>query len=91
MQVILENIIYTNALSKTNPVTIRITSIAGNALSITNSVHKKTILQDLNVHDGLDNLINKYQMLNSEKISIIETEKTRELTLPLFDEKEENS
>ncbi len=89
MQVILENIIYTNALSKTDPIEISINSQAVDKLSIVNSVHKKTVLQNLNIDDGLDNLINKYKMLKEGKISIVETGNTRTLILPLFEKKED--
>jgi LytS/YehU family sensor histidine kinase len=91
MQVILENIIYTNALSKTDPIEISINADAGDRLSIINTVHKKTVLQNLNIDDGLDNLMNKYKMLQQGKISIVETGKTRKLILPLFEKREELS
>jgi two-component system, LytTR family, sensor kinase len=89
MQVILENIIYTNALSKNDPVAIRITSNDQARLSVVNSVHKKTVLQNLNIDDGLDNLMNKYKMLKGGKILITETANSRTLLLPLFNRKEE--
>jgi two-component system, LytTR family, sensor kinase len=84
MQVILENIIYTNALSKTNPLHITITSTDSDELSIVNSVHQKTVVQNYNVDDGLDNLLNKYKMLNAADISIHETGNIRTIVLPLF-------
>jgi two-component system, LytTR family, sensor kinase len=89
MQVILENIIYTNALSKNEPLTINITSNAEDKLSVVNSVHKKTVLQNLSIDDGLDNLVNKYKMLQEGEISIVETGKTRTLILPLFEKRED--
>jgi hypothetical protein len=79
MQVILENIIYTNALSKNDPISINIISNSGDELAVINSIHKKTVLQNLNIDDGLDNLLNKYKMLSGREISIAETEKTRKL------------
>jgi hypothetical protein len=88
MQVILENIIYTNALSKNDPVSICITSEDEGKLSVVNSVHKKTVLQNLNIDDGLDNLMNKYKMLKGGKILITETADCRTLLLPLFNRKE---
>jgi len=88
MQVILENIIYSNALNKKNPLTISITTGNDNKLSVVNSVHEKTVVQNFEVDDGLDNLLNKYKMLNAPGISIKEQDNKRTLLLPLFDNKE---
>jgi hypothetical protein len=88
MQVILENIIYTNALSKTDPLTIHIRSANGIELMVLHSLHKKTVMQNLDVDDGLDNLINKYKMLKGGKIRINENENNRTMWLPLFNSKE---
>ncbi|MEP6796330.1 MAG: histidine kinase [Saprospiraceae bacterium] len=85
MQVILENIIYTNALSKKEPLTIRITSDEQGHLIVTHSLHEKTIVQNLNVDEGLDNLITKYRLMNMEEIRISETTDQRIFLLPLFD------
>ncbi len=85
MQVILENIIYTNALSKKEPLTIRITSDEQGHLIIIHSLHEKTIVQNFNVDEGLDNLITKYRLMNMEEIRITETSDQRVFLLPLFD------
>ena len=74
MQVILENIIYTNALHKNDPLIIQITAGSENNLLVVNSVHEKTVVQNYNVDDGLDNLMNKYKMLNTRNISINEAD-----------------
>jgi len=87
--VILENIIYTNALSKNDPLNIYINSSAENELVITNSIHEKTVVQNYDVDDGLDNLMNKYRILNAGAIVINEKEGRRTLLLPLFEKKEE--
>jgi hypothetical protein len=87
LQVILENIIYTNALSKSNPLTIRIIT-SNNNLLIRNSVHEKTVVQNLQVDEGLDNLLNKYRMIEGGAISIEEMDQKRIITLPLMGKKE---
>jgi LytS/YehU family sensor histidine kinase len=84
MQVMLENIIYTNALSKKEPLHICICSNESGELKIQHSLHDKVIVQDLNVDEGLDNLVTKYRLLNAE-VRIEEKDRTREITLPLFD------
>lgn len=84
MQVILENIIYANALSKKTPLTITITHEKEKKLIITHTLHEKTIVQNLNMDEGLDNLINKYRLLNMEELTITETPEKRVIVLPLF-------
>lgn len=85
MQVILENIIYTNALSKKEPLTIHISADPQGRLLISHSVHEKIIVDNLNVDEGLDNLITKYKLLNAEDVQIMEKGAHREIILPLFD------
>jgi two-component system LytT family sensor kinase len=88
MHVILENIIYTNALSKNNPLRINIFSNGDNELSVTNSLHEKSVVQNYNIDDGLDNLLNTYKILNTTGILIDESDNKRTLLLPLFDKNE---
>lgn len=87
MQVILENIIYTNALNKKSPLTIKIFTQDNDKLVISHSIHEKIIVQNLSVDEGLDNLITKYRLLNAKDIEIIETPTHREIVLRLFDDK----
>lgn len=84
LQVILENIIYTNALSKKEPLTIHIKTKADGYLSITHSVHEKIIVQHYNQDEGLDNLIIKYRLLGNREVIITEAPDHREILLPLF-------
>jgi two-component system LytT family sensor kinase len=83
MQVILENIIYTNALSKKDPLRINIYIDEKGQLIIEHSMHEKIIVQDLNLEEGLDNLVTKYKLLNAD-VSIEERDKSRKIILPLF-------
>lgn len=89
MQAILENIIYTNALNKSDPLEITITSVNDNELAIINTIHEKTVLQNYKIDDGLDNLLYKYRMLNAAEITINETNNVRTILLPLFNKKED--
>jgi sensor histidine kinase YesM len=84
MQVILENIIYTNAISKKNPLKILIESNDNNEIAITHTVYEKTVIQNFNIEEGLDNLLNKYQLLNAPPITISESSSIRVIILPLF-------
>jgi len=85
MQVLLENIIYANALSKKEPLTIHISHEGNKRLIITHSLHEKTIVQHLDMDEGLDNLINKYRLLNMEEMKITETPEKRVIVMPLFE------
>ncbi len=89
MQAILENIIYTNGLSKDNPLTITITSEENDKLSVVNSIHPRIVVQDFNIEEGLNNLLSKYDMLNAGAISIHQDDNERTLLIPLFDNEEE--
>jgi two-component system, LytTR family, sensor kinase len=83
MQVILENIIYTNALSKANPLTIAITS-ENNDIYIEHTVHEKSISVSFEEDEGLDNLLNKYKLLNASPIQIKEHVGKRIIVLPML-------
>jgi hypothetical protein len=89
MQVILENIIYTNALNKDKPLHIRIYGTRDNRLCIANSKQEKIIRQNLNVDEGLDNLVVKYKMLNAPPVTIIDEQDERKLFLAFIDRQEE--
>lgn len=87
MQVVLENIIYTNAINKADPLHIHIIS-NDNYLEIRHSVHEKTIIEDFGANDGLDNLINKYSLLKAGDVLIEENDSERVIKLPLLQQKE---
>lgn len=89
MQAILENIIYTNGLSKDDPLTIKITSEENDKLSVVNSLHPRIVIQGFNIEEGLNNLLNKYDMLGAGAISIHQDNNERTLLIPLFENGEE--
>jgi sensor histidine kinase YesM len=85
LHVILENIIYTNALSKKAPLSIRISSDEQGRLVISHTLHEKIIVQNLSMDEGLDNLITKYRLMNMSEIQVAESADHREIVLPLFE------
>jgi hypothetical protein len=89
MQVILENIIYTNALDKERPLLISVYAENMNELCISNPIQEKIIRQNLNVDEGLDNLVSKYRMLNAPPVRIVDDTAERRLFLPLLGQPEE--
>jgi two-component system, LytTR family, sensor kinase len=87
MHVILENIIYTNALNKSNPLTIEITNENTDEIYIRHSVHEKTISISFEENEGLDNLLNKYKLLNAAPVRIREHTGERIIVLPTLQKK----
>ncbi|GAO41868.1 putative two-component histidine kinase [Flavihumibacter petaseus NBRC 106054] len=88
LQVVLENIIYSNAASQEAPLCIYIGSRGQNKLLIRNNVNHKSRHDGMDYDEGLDNLINKYRLLNELMVEIIESAEQREIILPLIIEKE---
>ncbi|HMJ47144.1 MAG TPA: histidine kinase [Ferruginibacter sp.] len=84
LQVILENIIYNNAISKTQPLTIFI-CCKGHHLEIKHSVHIKSKTNRTDSEEGLDNLIKKYELMNNPQIMIREDIHERTILLPLME------
>ena len=88
LQVILENIVNSNALNKTNPLRVKISSRDARTLSVVNTLHDKLLDQSMSQDDGLCNLVEKYKILNERVIVIQEDGEERALFLPLFDKNE---
>lgn len=89
MQVVLENIIYTNAISKSDPLIINIDSTDEEALLIMNSVHEKIVVENANEQEGLDNLVKKYELLKAGPVQILEEENKRMIRLPFIKQPKE--
>ncbi len=86
LQVIIENIITQNSVSKTSPLRISITAMEG-SLFILNNVQPKTIQDDFDSDAGLDNLLSKYRLLNQQAL-VTEKETERIIRLPLLQQEE---
>jgi two-component system, LytTR family, sensor kinase len=88
LQVILENIIYTNAATKEEPLLISISSGANDVLVIKNSLNPRMRKDNSEYEEGLDNLVNKYKLLNQPAVAITETQVEREICLPYIEKEE---
>lgn len=88
MHVVLEEAIYSNIISKTEPLHISIFIKHRTKLCITNSVQPKTIIQCFQKGEGFNNLLEKYSLLNSSLVSVAEKENEKTVVLPLFITKE---
>lgn len=88
LQVILDNIIYQNAFSKSSPMAISIYTDTRNALVIKNTLHPKSVKDIMAYEEALDNLVNKYKLLYKPKVQIYETATHRMVVLPLIGKEE---
>lgn len=89
LQVIIENAVNQNIISKTNPLKISIRTDDSGTLSVYNNIQSKVVTEFMDHEAGLDNLVNKYRLLNDSKVIIQETDKDRIIILPLINEKRE--
>ncbi|MBS1752079.1 MAG: histidine kinase [Bacteroidetes bacterium] len=87
LQVILENIIYTNSIIKASPLSLFICN-EKDKLIVRNSIHQKVLNKVANLEEGLDNLIAKYRLLGGNEIQVLENTHERAISLPLFDKTE---
>lgn len=88
LQVVLDNIIYQNAFSKTSPLTIHIYTNHKEAIVIRNTLHPKPVKDMVAYEEALDNLVNKYKLLYKPKVQIYETATHRMVVLPLIGKEE---
>lgn len=88
LQVIVENAIVQNAFSKSAPLKIVI-STDDDTLVISNTVRRKIGSDTIDVESGLDNLIEKYRLINSAPLEIKELSGERIIRVPLIVQKEE--
>ncbi len=87
LQVILENIIYTNSASKSSPLLLSI-SVGEDGLVIKNTVQTRDRNDGIGLEEGLDNLITKYRLLHVADVRVEETSGERKIFLPLMSNKE---
>lgn len=88
LQVVLENIIYQNAFSKSSPMTISIYTNNKSALVVKNTLHPKAVRDIMDYEEALDNLVNKYKLLYEPEVEVYETATHRMIVLPLIDKAE---
>lgn len=82
--IVLENIIYRNAFSKSHPLHIEIRTQPGARLLISNTLQPKPHAEDgHDQEEGLDDLIGKYRLLGGPEMEIRETGTSRTILIPL--------
>jgi hypothetical protein len=83
LQLLVENVVKHNVVSKNKPLEIDIFTTAGNKLVINNNLQRRTIKAPSN-KVGLDNIKAKYNLLKQKGFQVIEDEKNFTVVLPLI-------
>jgi two-component system, LytTR family, sensor kinase len=83
LQLLVENVVKHNALSKNKPLVIDIFTTAGNRLVVNNNLQRRTVKAPSN-KVGLDNIKAKYSLLKQPGFQVMENEKNFTVVLPLI-------
>ncbi|HTD94107.1 MAG TPA: histidine kinase [Chitinophagaceae bacterium] len=83
LQLLVENAVKHNVLSKNVPLTIEIFTTAGNKLVINNNLQRRTLKVPSN-RVGLDNIRSKYALLKQKGFQVMEDAKSFTVVLPLI-------
>jgi two-component system, LytTR family, sensor kinase len=83
LQLLVENVVKHNALSKNKPLVIDIFTAAGNKLVVNNNLQRRTVKAPSN-GVGIENIKAKYKLLQQPGLQIIEDEKNFTVVLPLI-------
>lgn len=87
LQVILEDIIYSNAFSKSKPLQVNICA-DDETVIIENTIQPKQGMNILNFEEAFDNLVTKYKMYAAQPVTVEESETQRKITIPLIENTE---
>ena len=83
LQLLVENVVKHNALSKNKPLLIDVFTTAGNKLIVNNNLQRRSVKAPSN-KVGLDNIKAKYDLLKRPGFQVIEDEKNFTVVLPLI-------
>jgi two-component system, LytTR family, sensor kinase len=83
LQLLVENAVKHNVLSKNKPLVIDIFTMAGNKLAVNNNLQRRTVKSPSN-KIGLDNIKTKYELLNHSGFQVLEDSRNFTVILPLI-------
>ncbi|HYO21238.1 MAG TPA: histidine kinase [Flavisolibacter sp.] len=83
LQLLVENVVKHNQLSKSLPLVIEIFTTAGNKLVVNNNLQRRTVKAPSN-RVGLENIQAKYDLLNQPGFQVMEDGKNFTVVLPLI-------
>ena len=72
IQILVENAIKHNVVSRDKPLTLRLSMDAHGYITVENNVQKKNILEK-STKTGLQNMINRYALLTTKKVEVLQT------------------
>ncbi len=83
LQLLVENAVKHNIISRQQPLTIDIHTAPGNILVVNNNLQRKLIKAPSN-HIGLKNIKSKYELLNEDGFQVLEDDNNFTVILPLL-------
>lgn len=83
LQLLVENVVKHNVLSKNKPLVIDIFTTAGNKLVVNNNLQRRTVQAPSN-RVGLENIRSKYALLKQPGFQVMEDKKNFTVVLPLI-------
>ncbi len=72
IQILVENAIKHNVVSRDKPLTLRLSMDAHGYITVENNVQKKNVLE-ISTKTGLQNMINRYALLTTKKVEVLQT------------------
>jgi two-component system LytT family sensor kinase len=84
LQVLIENAFTQNSMSKASPLKISIESEDDKWIVVRNNLQPKVVAETVDVEAGLDNLVNRYQLINRSEVIITDQPGERIIRLPLI-------
>ena len=81
LQILVENAIKHNVVSKDKPLTLRLSMDAQGYITVENNIQKKNILEK-STKTGLQNMINRYALLTTEKVEVLQTADVFSVKIP---------
>ncbi len=84
LQVITENAFSQNIISKNSPLIIRLKSKDDEQLCVSHNIQPKLISKDIDMEQGLDTMIQKYQLMGEDLTVKDDTDGRRYICIPLI-------
>src|SRR5690606_37660656 len=84
LQVIIENALHRNSMSKSRPLVISIDTTPEGTLVLRHNINPRTIVDGADRETRLDELILKYELLHQPTISVVEEAGSRVINIPFI-------
>ncbi|MGV3656883.1 MAG: sensor histidine kinase [Chitinophagaceae bacterium] len=84
LQMLMENTLNNNVVTKNEPIVTQIVSTAGDWLEVRNNIHRKS--DECGLTENIDNITKKFRLLCQKEVAIIECNDERRIRIPLINE-----